>query len=224
VLNIGHRGAAGHSPENTIPSFEKALELGADGIELDVRLTADAQLVVVHNPVVGGHSVQNSTYEDIRNAEAPSKIPLLADVLASFGGRAYLDVEIKTFGFEPSVIALLEKYGDRSRTVITSFHPQVLARVRQLTAEWQLGFIYNRTQDQATRHNLPLDVVVPQFRLASRELLEAAHSEGLKVFAWTVNDRQEASRLIGLGVDGLISDYPDRIAELVKGEPAAGTP
>lgn len=216
LLNIGHRGAAGHAPENTIPGFRKALDLGADGFELDVRLTADAKLAVVHNPVVGGHAVQNSTYADIRSIAGQPEIPLLQDVLAAFGHRAYLDIELKTPGFEQAAIELIEKHCDRSRTVITSFHPQTLTKVRQLTPDWQLGFIYNRTQDEETRHNCPIDVVVPQFRLASRDLIEAAHSEGLKVFAWTVNDRQEASRLIDLGADGLISDYPEMVAGLLK--------
>lgn len=218
LLNIGHRGAAGHAPENTIPGFRKALDLGADGFELDVRLTADAKLVVVHNPVAGGHAVQNSTYADIKSLNGQHEIPLLEDVLAAFGRRAFLDIELKAPGFEQAAVELIEKHCDRSRTVITSFHPQTLIKVRQITPDWQLGFIYNRTQDEETRHNCPIDVVVPQFRLASRDLIESAHSEGLKVFAWTVNDRQEASRLIDLGVDGLISDYPEMIAELLKGK------
>ncbi len=216
MLILGHRGAAGHLLENTMPSFHKALELGADGFEMDVRITSDGKLVVVHGPVVNGHSVQNSPYADIQSLSGGFEIPLFEDFLATFGGKAFLDIELKAPGFEQEALALIEKHCDRARTVISSFHPQTLIKVRQIAPDWQLGFIYNRTQDEEQRHNCPIEVVVPQFRLASRELISEAHGEGMKVFAWTVNDRQEAARLVETGVDGIISDYPEMVAELVK--------
>jgi glycerophosphoryl diester phosphodiesterase len=83
--------------------------------------------------------------------------------------------------------------------------------VHELLPELQLGYIYNRTQDEEARHNCPVDVVIPQFRLASRELIEEVHDEGLTVWAWTVNDEEEVRRLVNLGVDGLITDHPDKV-------------
>jgi len=216
VLNLGHRGAAGHLPEHTMAGFHKALELGADGFELDVRITADSQLVTVHGPVIDGHAVQSSAYADIRKGSGETEIPLLEEVLAAFGRRAYIDIELKAPGFEPSAITLIEKYCDWNQTLVSAFHPQTLIKARHLAPELQLGFIYNRTQEEETRHNCPVDVVIPQFRLASRDLINEAHAEGLKVFAWTVNDPQEASRLLDLGVDGLISDFPEMVAGLLK--------
>ncbi|MBI3694721.1 MAG: glycerophosphodiester phosphodiesterase [Acidobacteria bacterium] len=216
MLILGHRGAAGHLPENTMPSFHKALELGADGFEMDVRITSDSKLVVVHGSVVNGHSVQNSPYADIQALSDGYEIPLFEDFLAAFGAKAFLDIELKAPGFEQEALALIERYCDRARTVIASFHPQTLIKVRQVAPDWQLGFIYNRTQDEEQRHNCPIEVVIPQFRLASRDLISEAHAEGQKVFAWTVNDRQEASRLIDLGVDAIISDYPEMVVELAQ--------
>jgi glycerophosphoryl diester phosphodiesterase len=206
-----------------MPSFHKALELGADGFELDVRITADGKLVVVHNPVVNGHAVQSSVYVDIRKASSGIEIPLFEEVLAAFGGKTFMDIELKGPGFEQEAVSLIEKYCDLSRTVVSSFHPQTLVKVRQLSPDLQLGFIYNRTQDEGTRHNLPIDIVIPQFRLASRDLIAEAHAEGLQVFAWTVNDRQEAVRLIELGVDGIISDYPEMVVELAKARKSPST-
>ena len=223
MLILGHRGAAGHVAENTMPAFHKAMELGADGLELDVRFTADARLVVVHSAVVHDHAVHSNAYEDIKNFGPGLQIPLLEEVLAAFGSRAYLDIELKVPGFEKEAVALIEKYCDWSRTVLSSFHPQTLIKARQLSPDIQLGFIYNRTQEEETRHNCPVDVVIPQFRLASRDLIAEAHVEGLKVFAWTVNDAQEASRLMDLGVDGLISDYPEMVAGIMKGRTRVGT-
>jgi glycerophosphoryl diester phosphodiesterase len=216
MLIIGHRGAAGHLLENTVPSFRKALALGADGFELDVRLTADNQLVVVHGAVVNGHAVQTSPYSEIRSLADGYEVPLFEEVLEEFGRKAYLDIELKSSGFEEAALALIQKHCELPRALISSFHPQTLTKVRQLLPELALGFIYNRTQDEETRHNCPVDVVIPQFRLASRDLISTVHSEGAKVFAWTVNDPQEAKRLIELGVDGLISDYPEMVARVLK--------
>jgi glycerophosphoryl diester phosphodiesterase len=216
VLIIGHRGAAGHLPENTMPGFHKAMELGADGFELDVRVTADAKLIVVHGAVVGGHAIQSSPYSDVKQLPDGYEIPLLKDVLAAFGRKAYLDIELKTPGIEEAALALIEKHCDKARTLISTFHAQTLLKVRQLAPDLQLGFIYNRSQDEETRHNCPVDIVIPQFRLASRDLISQCHTEGLKVFAWTVNDRQEAQRLIDFGIDGLISDFPEMLVALTK--------
>ena len=217
MLILGHRGAPGHLPENTMPGFHKAMELGADGFELDVRITEDEKLVVVHGAVVQGHAVQSSAYAGIRHVSDGVEVPLLEEVLAGFGRRAYLDIELKTPGFEQAAIALIEKYCERCWIVLSAFHPQTLLKARELAPDLQLGFIYNRTQEEETRHNCPVEVVIPQFRLASRDLIAEAHAEGLMVFAWTVNDSQQASRLMDLGVDGLISDYPEMVAELVRG-------
>ena len=124
MLIIGHRGAAGHLPENTMPSFHKALELGAHGFELDVRITGDARLVVVHNSVVGGHAIQTSAYADIQNLPDGYQIPLLDDVLTTFGRRAFLDIELKTSGFEQEAVALIQQHCDPAQTMISSFLPQ----------------------------------------------------------------------------------------------------
>jgi len=216
MLIIGHRGAAGHVLENTMPSFRRALELGAHGFELDVRITGDGRLVVVHNAIVAGHAVQTSPFDDIRELGDGFEVPLLEEVLSTFGRTAFLDIELKLPGFEPEAIALIQKHCELTLTMISSFHTASLERARQLAPEIPLGFIYNRTQDEETRHNCPLEFVVPQFRLASRDLIGQVHSEGLKVLAWTVNDAQEASRLMDLGIDGLISDYPEMLAKLAK--------
>jgi glycerophosphoryl diester phosphodiesterase len=215
VLILGHRGAA-ELPENTIPSFDKALKNGAHGFELDVRQTSDHKLVVVHGSVVGSKSVQSSTYDEIRNLDNGFEIPLLEEVLKKFGKIAYLDIELKLPGFEEAAIELLRAYADPERTLISAFDTDSLAKVQDLFPELQLGYIYNRTQDEEARHNCSIEVVIPQFRLASRELITEVHEEGLKVFAWTVNDDNEIERLRELGVDGIISAYPEKVAAVVS--------
>jgi glycerophosphoryl diester phosphodiesterase len=215
VLILGHRGAA-ELPENTIPSFEKALKSGAHGFELDVRQTADHKLVVVHGAVVGSKSVPASNYEEIRGLENGFEVPLLEEVLKKFAPKAFLDIELKAPGFEQAAVDLIRAHGDPERTVISAFDTDTLIKVQDLFPELQLGYIYNRTQDEEARHNCPIEVVIPQFRLASRELISEVHEEGLKVFAWTVNEENEIERLLDLGVDGIITDYPERVAGVLS--------
>jgi glycerophosphoryl diester phosphodiesterase len=214
ILILGHRGAA-DIPENTIPSFERALEQGADGLELDVRRTADGKLVVVHPPVVGKHGVSHSTYDQIRKLPKGYEVPLLEEVLQKFSKRTYLDIELKGTGFEEEAVQMIRKYVQPTNALISAFDPPTLVKLHELAPELQLGFIYNRTQDEESRHNCPVDVIIPQFKLASRELIAEVHSEELKVMPWTVNDEKEMDRLLELGVDGLITDYPEKLAAVL---------
>ncbi len=215
VLILGHRGAA-ELPENTIPSFEKALQNGAHGFELDVRQTADHKLVVVHGAVVGSKAVQSSNYDEIRQLDNGFEVPLLEDVLKKFAQSAFLDIELKSEGFEHAAVELIRSYGNPERTLISAFDTETLAKVQNLFPDLQLGYIYNRTQDEEARHNCSIEVVIPQFRLTSRELIAEVHSEGLKVFAWTVNEETEIARLLDLGVDGIITDYPEKVVAVVS--------
>ena len=214
VLILGHRGAA-QLTENTIPSFEKALELGADGFELEVRKTADGQLIVVHGSVVGGLAVQSSTYEQLRKLPRGFEVPLLNDVLTKFGQEAYLYIELKAPGFEQEAVDLIRESGNPAKTLVLAFQPQTVTKVHEISPDLQLGFIYNRTQDEELRHNCPIDVLIPQFKLASRELIEEVHSEGLTVIPWTVNEVPEIKRLLQLGVDGVLTDYPEKAAKVI---------
>ena len=126
-----------------------------------------------------------------------------------------MDIEFKTEGFEEQAVALIKRWANLSQVMISGFNTDMLNKVYELCPEVRLGFIYNRTQDEESRHNSPIDVVIPQFRLASRELLREVHEEELKVFAWTVNEESEMRRLIALGVDGMITDKPARLAAVL---------
>lgn len=208
---IGHRGAAGF-PENTIAAFERALELGVDAVELDVRLSGDGKLVVVHDSVVNDVSVKSSPYESFRDLGDGHYVPLLEEVLKKFGKKTFLDIELKHSGIEAEAIELIKKYTVPEKTMVSAFDAKALQKVHDLLPGLQLGFIFNNTQDEESRHHAPIDVVIPQFRLASRQLIEEVHDEGLQVWAWTVNDESEIKRLSALGVDGFITDHPERVA------------
>lgn len=207
---IGHRGTAGH-PENTIAGFEAALAAGANGVELDVRVSGDGQLIVLHPSVVGEQSVQATPFEQFRTTPEGYEIPLFEEVLKKFGKKTFLDIEFKHDGFEEEAVKLIQKYCKPNKVMVSGFHADSLNKVHELDSNIQLGFIYNRTQDEESRHHAPIDIVIPQFRLASREFIEEVHDEGLKLWAWTVNEEAEIKRLLSLGVDGLITDHPARV-------------
>lgn len=207
---IGHRGAAGH-PENTIVGFEAALGQGANGIELDVRQSGDGKLIVLHPSVVGEQSVKATAFDDFKTTPEGYEIPLFEQVLKKFGKKTFLDIEFKHDGFEEEAVRLIEKYCKPNKVMVTGFDADSLNKVHELAPDIQLGFIYNRTQDEESRHHAPIDVVIPQFRLASREFIAEVHDEGLQLWAWTVNEEAEIKRLLALGVDGLITDYPERV-------------
>lgn len=215
VKIIGHRGASNH-PENTVPSFESAIAQGVDGIELDIRMSADEQLVVVHSSVVGKNSVKSTAYADFKTLPDGYEVPLFEDVLKQFGRKTSLDIELKHDGIEEPAVKLIKKYCNPGKTMVSAFDADSLSKVHELLPALQLGYIYNRTQDEEARHNCPVDVVIPQFRLASREMIEDVHEEGLKIWAWTVNDEAEVRRLVNLGIDGLITDHPDKVRDWIS--------
>lgn len=211
---IGHRGASAHT-ENTMAAFQAALDQGAYGIELDVRLSGDGQLVVLHPSVVGDHAVKSTPYDTFKALADGDEVPLFEKVLKKFGKKTHLDIELKHDGIEEQAVALIGKFCNPEKTLVSAFSSDTLSKVHELLPELQLGFIYNRTQDEESRHNCPIDVVIPQFRLASRQLIEEVHDEGLQVWAWTVNEPEEVERLTRLGIDGLITDHPARVKELL---------
>ena len=100
--------------------------------------------------------------------------------------------------------------------MISGLQTDMLNRVHDVQPDIQLGFIYNRTQDEESRHNSPIDYVIPQFRLASRHLINEVHDEDLQVYAWTVNEEPEMRRLVMLGVDGIITDEPGLLARVLR--------
>ena len=116
VKIIGHRGASDHT-ENTIPSFESAIAQGVDGIELDVRLSGDEQLVVVHSSVVGESAVKSTAYDDFKALADGYEVPLFEDVLKQFGRKTSLDIELKHGGIEEAAVKLIKKYCNPGKTI-----------------------------------------------------------------------------------------------------------
>ena len=235
-LRIAHRGASGAAPELTRAAFARALEIGVDMIELDVQLTRDEQLVVLHDATLerttdGRGAVAAHTLAELKQLDAGSwfapafageRVLSLQDVFDLVGTRARLNVEIKAPAAEwavlvPNLLATLARYQAIESTVVSCFEPDALGAVRGCSDRARLGVLWSHAQfDEAWRWAAEVHAVAlhPLWLLASAEVTGAAHARGLDVLVWTVNDPAAMRALLVHGVDGIMSDFPERFAAL----------
>lgn len=226
MLCIAHRGAMGHAPENTLLAVERALALGAPWLEVDVQL-ADGQLVVIHDRrlerTTNGHGrVVDQSFAYLRSLEAGAgqRIPTLAEVFALVNRRAGLNVELKGLGTALPVARLLQeqfKNGWPSEQIwVSSFnHPELLLLKQQLPAVRLGVLLYGIPLDYAAcGERLGAYSVNPGLDFVSPELVADAHRRGLKVFVYTVDEPDDLAQMQALGVDGVFSNYPERVLRL----------
>lgn len=201
-LLLGHRGARSCKsiPENTLPSFDRALADGCDGFEFDVRMTADGAAVICHDPQFRGAAIERTSSQQL------SELPQLRDVLARYHERAFLDVELKVGGIETQAIALMREFPLRHGFVLSSFLPEVLLALREKDSGIPLGLICETTTELRRWNELPVAYVIPHHKLLDHSLIHDLKDAGRKVLVWTVNAPEEMRRFHDLGVDGIISD------------------
>jgi glycerophosphoryl diester phosphodiesterase len=229
-LVIAHRGASGHLPENTLPAYQLAVAQGADMIEIDLHRTRDRAVVITHDEDLSGlggrGEIADASLAEVRALDAGGgeRVPLLAEVLDRFGPRIAFNLELKRGaradypGLEADALAAVEARGILGRTLFSSFHDSVLARLRGLSRDARLALlIAPETADRPVERALALgaEAINPWRGLAKQELIEAAHAQGLAVYVFTVDEADEMRRLLSLGVDGLFTNHPDRMRALV---------
>lgn len=231
-LRIGHRGAAGTHPENTMVSFRRAMEIGVDGIEFDVHRTLDGHLVVIHDAAVdrttnGSGLIMTMNLGEVQALDAGVKkgpqfagerIPTLQELIRATPPDLRLFLELKSGsihypGIEEDLLAHLEAEGAMGRVQISSFDHHALKRLQQLRPGLPTGMLYadNLLDPVALAREIGCEALHPAWEWVTPELVQAAHSAGLKVNTWTVNLPFVVARLKAMGVDGMISDYPDRL-------------
>ncbi len=225
AMILGHRGASGAAPENTLRAFALAAEVGADGIELDVQPSADGVPVIMHDETVDrttdGHGrVADMTYAALAALDAGGgeRVPTLAEALTLARGRLFVDVEIKDPGIEPGIAELVARLDMAEQVAISSFSPASLAGMRAaaphlhrwlLSRDWSTGVL-------ATALDLGALGVAPRYPWVDAELVVAAGAHGLAVITWTVNAEADLRRLLALGIDALITDEPARAVAVRK--------
>jgi glycerophosphoryl diester phosphodiesterase len=211
-LLLGHRGARALKsiPENTLASFDQALADGCDGFEFDVRLTADRTPVVCHDPQSGGIEIARSSAGQL------TALPQLQDVLARYQDRAFLDIELKVSGLEAIAVALLQNYPPRRGFVVSSFLPEVLRAVHVLDASIPLGLICETKAELGSWSELPIDYVIPHYKLVDSALMSEIGEADKKILVWTVNIPADMQRFAELGVDGIISDNTSLLCHTLR--------
>jgi glycerophosphoryl diester phosphodiesterase len=210
-LLLGHRGARVPGiPENTFAAFDLALEKSCDGFEFDVRCTRDGRLLICHDPELLGRTLSTTPYADFANTA-----PCLEDVLARYP-TAFLDIELKVAGIQKAVIAALRNNPPQRGYVVSSFLPEVLLELHAESAGIPLGFICDKREELARWPTLPVQFVIPHYKLLSQKLLEELHAAHKKVFVWTVNDPRDITRFSAWGVDAIISDNPELLAHQIS--------
>jgi glycerophosphoryl diester phosphodiesterase len=217
LLKIGHRGARAYEPENTLRSFKKAIELGVDAIELDVRKTKDNKLVVIHNEDLskttnGKGSVGELTLNEIKQfvADKNEKIPTLSEAFQFLDKKVKILVELKEVGLEKEVIDLVHEKNLAENVIIISFHEVVLKKIRELDTKIATGLIYVRHKNPVqTALDLDVQYLLPLYHFTHSANVKKAHENNLKMVVWTINKADEVAEYKKKGVDGIASDKPD---------------
>jgi glycerophosphoryl diester phosphodiesterase len=214
-LKVGHRGAKAYEIENTIESFKKAIELGVNAIEFDVRKTKDGKLVVMHDDnlkrVFGTEiAINQATLKELKQI-TENKIPTISEALQFIDKRVEkILIELKEIGYEKNVLEVIKKEKLHDHVIIVSFHEDALSEVRRLDTKIETGLIYAKHKNPiASALKLNAQYLVPLYKLTHTKNIEDAHKNNLKVIVWTINTKQEAMAYMDKGVDGIASDKPD---------------
>jgi glycerophosphoryl diester phosphodiesterase len=213
-LLLGHRGARACKsvPENTFASFDRALADGCDGFEFDVRLTADGQAVVCHDANIGKIAIARATAEHL------STLPRLEDVLHRYN-RAFLDIELKVAGLEAIIVENIRRLR-LTRFVVSSFLPEVITGLQALNPKLPLALICETKRQLDRWKNLPIEYVIPHYKLVGRDLLKKLRASNKKVLVWTVNSPEGMKRFAKWKVDGILSDDTKLLSATLAGSSA----
>jgi glycerophosphoryl diester phosphodiesterase len=229
---IGHRGAAGHAPENTLTSFKKALSLGVDMIELDVHICKSQEVVVIHNKdtkkiTKKKELIKNKDYSELKKLN----IPKLEDALNLINQKSKINIELKGKNTALAVAEIIKKFTlkknwKNDNFLISSFDKKSLEEISQYLPKIKRAFLISPARPYSFwikrfpfifKKHLQFAKKINSFslnihrRLINKKILNMAHNEGFKVFVYTVNSKKEIDYLKSIGVDGIFSDYPDRL-------------
>ena len=245
-LNFAHRGASHEAPENTLAAFLLAGELGADGIELDVQLSKDGEVVVIHDFVLetttnGQGPVRDRTLAELKELDAGSsydplfagqRIPTLQEVIEAVGRHLLLNIEIKTKSarddaLAQAVVRIVEEHHLLDRIIVSSFNPLALRQVRNLNPWIPLGLLYAPDLPRLlrrpwSRHLVRPEALHPHHATVDKQYVDWARAQGYRIHTWTVDDPGRMWQLMRQGVDIIITNQPDQLRQVLF--PSPGKP
>jgi glycerophosphoryl diester phosphodiesterase len=233
VLNIAHRGASGTFPENTLSAFRAAIDAGADMCELDVQLTRDGAVVVIHDDTVerttdGKGEVAKLSLEELKRLDAGAKfkggaikgerVPTLDEVFDVTSGKCGLNIELKAGGVENRVAQIMQARNGFGDSVVSSFDWEYLKNIQQLHFNIRIGLLAEEKPVDLMMNAVAMRAhsINPRWDMVTADLCKAAHERGLKVYTWTVDSDARMRALIECGVDGIMTNYPERLRTVTK--------
>lgn len=236
-LILAHRGASAYAPENTIIAFKKAIEMGADGFELDIHLSKDGSLIVIHDESVnrttnGSGFIKDLTLDEIKKLDASSwynpkfskeKVPTLDEVLHLIKDTQLLiNIEIKHGPFfyksiEQKIVNCVVKYDMQDRVIVSSFDHYTLTKIKKIDPSVKTGALFVSRTNAPWKYikKIGADALHPHFISVTSELVKNCHENNIKIHTYTVNEPEHIKYLAKLGVDSIITNFPDRAKEIV---------
>lgn len=225
MLKIAHRGAKAYEPENTLQAFQKALDLNSDGIELDVHLSADGHIIVMHDETIdkmtnGKGDINSYTLAELKSFLVAGKhqIPTLDEVFDLVDKKCFINVELKNADTSKNVVSLIDKYiaeknWKYEHFIISSFDWNALEEVQKLNTNIPIGVLTEENVEDALAlaETIKAKAIHPDFQLLNTENVYQIQEKGFVVFPWTVNSEQDIQKVKSYKVNGIISDNPDKI-------------
>ncbi|KZE38961.1 glycerophosphodiester phosphodiesterase [Bhargavaea cecembensis] len=238
MINVAHRGASGHAPENTMAAFHKGFEMKADYIEIDVQMTKDGELVAIHDTTVdrttnGTGAVGSLTFEEIRKLDAGSwfgtefageQVPTFEEILDAFRGKIGILIELKAPELYPGIEekvaeALIERnlhHPNNEKIIIQSFNHESMKTSKELLPNVPHGVLAGASWADVTDEQLDefaayADYFNPNMNIVTHDLVSDVHDSGMRIYPYTSRSQEQALRLFDLGVDGIITDYTEHV-------------
>ncbi len=224
MMIIGHRGAAALEPENTLLSIERAMDIGVDAVEIDVHLSKDKELVVIHDATVdrttnGTGPVSSYTVQEIKRLDAGKgeAIPTLQEVIDLIDKQVLLIIELKEEGTERSVVDLLVRNNLFDKACVISFWHRLVKTVKEMDGRIKTGvLLVGSPVDACIAAQASADALVMKYSFVDRELVKMAHEKGLKVFIWNIDDQDLLKPYVDMGVDAIGTNDPRVLAKYFR--------
>ena len=219
MLKIGHRGAKGYVAENTLASFQRAIDLGVDGIELDVHLSLDGKIMVIHDDTIDRTTAGTGFVKDLTAKELHFfDIPTLKAVFELVNQKCFINIELKTFETADKVVELiddfvLKKNWNYDQFIVSGFDWNAMQQVHLINDKIRIGVLTNTDLESAMAFAKFIKAysVHPYYELLTIENVIQMQSENFKVYPWTINEPSAITFVKSLNVDGIITDFPDRL-------------
>lgn len=236
--NFAHRGFSGQYPENTMIAFEKALEAGCEGIEMDVHLTKDNEIVIIHDEKIdrtsnGSGLIKDMTYDELKSIDFSyiytdkvgfCKIPTLREYFELVKDKDVItNIELKTGiyeyeGIEKAVYKMIKEYALQDKILISSFNHNSVMRMKAIAPEMKYGFLSETwildTGDYLNKYNI--EAYHPDFHMLTDKEVKDLRDHNIKINTWTVNEKEDIQHMIDIKAEGIISNFPDRVKELLE--------